>query len=186
MIRIIFFTFLFCLRAGFASASESLYLFDKMFTNQNGQPVTLGVGKGHPVMISMFYGNCRYVCPALIGSIQKMEASLEPKVREELRVVLISLDPARDTPEALNALARKRHIDTKRWSLLTSLESTIQEIAALLDIKYRRLPDGNFNHSTIFTLLDQKGAIQMQYEGAKPSPEIIEKLNSLAVWPKDN
>ena len=77
----------------------------------------------------------------------------------------MSLDPGRDTPDALLALARARHVDESRWRLLRAPEDTVREIAALLGIKYRRLPDGNFNHSSVITLLSPDGVIVARDEG---------------------
>lgn len=50
-------------------------------------------------------------------------------------------------------------MDESRWRLLRAPEETVRDIAALLGIKYRRLPDGSFNHSSVITLLDPDGAI---------------------------
>jgi protein SCO1/2 len=36
----------------------------------------------------------------------------------------------------------------------------VRTIAALLNIQYRQLPGGEFNHSTVITLLSPRGEIQ--------------------------
>jgi protein SCO1/2 len=56
-------------------------------------------------------------------------------------------------------------VDESRWRLLRAPEDTVREIAAVLGIKYRRLPDGNFNHSSIITLLDPDGVVIVRAEG---------------------
>ena len=38
----------------------------------------------------------------------------------------------------------------------------MRRLAAALNIQYRQLPDGEFNHSTVITLLDAQGRIQKQ------------------------
>jgi protein SCO1/2 len=127
--------------------------------DQRGRPVGLDVFRGHPVLISMFYATCPDACPLLIADVQRIERELTPRIRADLRIVLVSLDPERDTPDALRALARARHVDESRWRLLRAPEDTVREIAALLGVKYRRLPDGSFNHSSVITLLDPAGVI---------------------------
>jgi protein SCO1 len=102
-----------------------------------------------------------------------------PSVRADLRVVLVSLDPARDTPDALQAFARARHVDESRWRLLRAPDDTVREIAAVLGQKYRRLSDGSFNHSSLITLLDASGVIVTRVEGiGKPHQEFLERLRA--------
>jgi protein SCO1/2 len=38
----------------------------------------------------------------------------------------------------------------------------VRKIAALLSIQYRRLPDGNFNHASVVTVLTPQGVIAAQ------------------------
>jgi len=138
---------------------DSMYALSASLVDQRGRPVGLDVFRGHPVLISMFYATCPDACPLLIADLQRIERELSPRVRADLRIVLVSLDPGRDTPDALLLLARARHVDESRWRLLRAPEDTVREIAALLGIKYRRLPDGNFNHSSVITLLSPDGVI---------------------------
>jgi len=138
---------------------DSIYALPASLVDQRGRPVGLEVFRGHPVLISMFYASCPDACPLLIADLQRIESELSPRIRADLRIVLVSLDPGRDIPDALLALARARHLDESRWRLLRAPEDTVREIAALLGIKYRRLPDGNFNHSSVITLLSPDGVI---------------------------
>jgi protein SCO1/2 len=69
-------------------------------------------------------------------------------------------DPDRDTVAALNALAISRHVDTARWSMARTDEASVRKIAALLNVQYRRLPNGDFNHSTVIGLLSPAGELQ--------------------------
>jgi protein SCO1 len=115
----------------------------------------------------------------LVAEIQRIETELPPSVRADVRVVLVSLDPARDTPDALQAFARARHIDESRWRLLRAPDDTVREIAAALGQKYRRLSDGSFNHSSLITLLDVSGSIVTRVEGiGKPHRELVERLRA--------
>jgi len=141
--------------------------------------VGLDLFRGNPVLISMFYATCPDACPLLIADLQRIERELPPRVKADLRIVLVSLDPERDTPDALRALAQTRHVDESRWRLLRAPEDTVREIAAVLGIKYRRLPDGSFNHSSVITLLDPTGAIVARDEAVGGPHEVL--LRSLRV-----
>jgi len=52
-----------------------------------------------------------------------------------------------------------RHIDLSRWALARTDAATTRRIAAVLNVQYRQLPNGDFNHSSIITVLSPKGEI---------------------------
>jgi len=127
----------------------------------------------------MLYASCREACPLLLADIKRIEMELPQQVRPNLRVVLVSLDPERDTPEILQALARAHRVDESRWRLVSGSDETVREIAAVLGIKYRRLPDGSFNHSSVITLLDRSGVIQSRVEGiGQPHADLLRRLRA--------
>ncbi|MCP9337881.1 SCO family protein [Stutzerimonas xanthomarina] len=51
----------------------------------------------------LFFGfiACPDVCPTTLSDMRRLLSQLPPAVRDQLQVVLITADPARDTPEAL-------------------------------------------------------------------------------------
>ena len=138
---------------------ESIYHLEASLTNQAGQTQHLDVHRGHPVLITMFYASCPAVCPMIVDTLRATERELTPAERANLRVLLVSIDPERDTAQALAELANSRRIDTSRWTLARADEATVRNIAALLNIQYRKLPSGEFNHSTVITLLSASGEI---------------------------
>ena len=138
---------------------DSVYLLRTVLTDQSGAPAALDRYRGHPVLISMFYGSCPNVCPLLISTIQRQERELDDAQRKNLRVLLVSLDPAVDTSAKLTEVAGLHHIDLQRWTLARTDDSAARKLAAVLNIQYRRLPDGTINHSTVITLLDPEGRI---------------------------
>ena len=154
---------LFSLSAAHASLpSSSLYNLEARLTDQSGAVRGLDVHRGRPVLVTMFYGSCPMACPLLIDTLRAIERSVPPQQRAELRVLMISIDPAHDTPAALQALAQQRRIDTSRWTLASTDEKSVRKIAALLNVQYRALPTGGYNHSSVVTLLDPAGEIVAQ------------------------
>jgi protein SCO1/2 len=141
---------------------DSLYHLDAQLTDQSGAVHALDDYRGRPVLITMFYGSCPMACPLLIDTLRAVERATPPRERENLRILMVTIDPARDTPAALLALAKQRRIDTTRWTLARTDEKNVRKIAATLNIQYRALPDGGYNHSSVVTLLDPAGDIVMQ------------------------
>lgn len=142
-----------------ADPPASVYQLDARLTDQSGRARGLDVYRGSPVLVTMFYGSCKATCPLIIDALRATEKSLAPEQRAQLRVLLISFDPARDTPAALERISKERRVDTSRWTLATADENTVRDIAALLDVQYRRLPDGEFSHSASISLLSPHGEI---------------------------
>lgn len=142
-----------------ADPANSIYHLDVALTGQNGQQLGLDAYRGHPVLITMFYASCPAVCPLIVDTLRATEHELTPEQRAHLRVLMISIDPERDTPEALRDLADTRHIDTSRWTLARTDAAGVRKIAALLNVQYRQLPNGDFNHSTVIALLSSQGEV---------------------------
>jgi len=139
--------------------TDSLYQLPAQLTTQQGIRTGLDVDRGHPTVISMFYGSCPAACPMLITAIQVYEAQLDEPSRDRLRVLMVSFDAARDTPPQLAQVAKLHRADPGRWTFANAADADARKIAALLGISYRRLPDGDYDHSLIITLLDGEGRV---------------------------
>ncbi|HYJ40521.1 MAG TPA: SCO family protein [Steroidobacteraceae bacterium] len=142
-----------------AAPGPSLYDLSERLSNQDGAPVGLDVHRGNKVLVSMFYSSCPATCPLIIDTLRAVERGLDSSQRSDLRVLMISFDPARDTAEALRELAKTRRIDTQRWTLARADDAAVRRIAAALEIQYRHLPDGQISHSNVITALGRDGKI---------------------------
>lgn len=142
-----------------ALPSNSIYNLQAVLVDQSGVSHGLDVYKGRPVLVTMFYGSCPAACPLLIDTLHVIERSLNDSQRSQLRVLMISIDPVRDTSPALLKLAGERRVDLSIWKLAHTDAATVRRIAATLNIQYRQLPNGDFNHSSLITLLSAEGEI---------------------------
>ncbi len=162
-----------------ARRGASVYQVDSVFVDDTGARTALDAGRGHPVIVTMFYASCTDACPLLIESIRRIEAAVPDSVRSDLRVLLVTFDPAHDTPAVMRALAEAHRVDRARWRFLAGSEDAVREVAAVLGIRYRRLSSGAFNHSSVITLLDRDGVAQARIDGiGQPTTSIVERLTS--------
>lgn len=160
-----------------AIPGDSIYQLAGAFRDQAGNPARLDVLRGHPVLMSMFYASCPDACPLLLAELQRIEAGLSPAVRAEVRVVLVSLDPERDTPAALRRLAESHGLDAARWRLLTGADDVVREVAAALGVKFRRLSNGTINHSSVIAVLDRRGVMRTRIDGITPGdPQLVGRV----------
>ena len=98
---------------------------------------------------------------------------------------MVTLDPERDTTQALSALARRYNLDRKRWKLVRPEPNNVREIAAVLGIKYRRLKSGNINHTAEITLLDENGVSMAKVNGTSAEySNLTDDIQKLAAMDK--
>jgi protein SCO1 len=137
---------------------SSVYQLKPPLTDQDGKAFDLSSLRGQPVLVSMFYSSCQMVCPMIFETIHQTAAALRPDERDRLRILMVTFDPARDSTAVLKRTAQA-HGCGERWSLVRTDEANSRKVAALLGVQYRRLTDGEFNHSSSVELLDSDGRI---------------------------
>jgi len=138
--------------------SNSVYQLQVLVEDQSGEITGLDRYKGHPVLVTMFYASCPHVCPMLISTIKLMESELSDDERANLRVLTISIDPESDTPGKLQETMERHSVDANRWSMVRPDPRDLRTIAGVFGVKYKQLPDGEFNHTTRIILLNREGA----------------------------
>jgi protein SCO1/2 len=152
---------------------DSLYRLEVALVDHRGNSVDLAVHRGHPTIVSMFYTSCPAACPLLIEDIRALEARLPEADRADLRVLLVSLDPAHDTPEAMARVIERRGVDGERWVLARPRPEDVRPVAAVLGISYRPTADGEMDHSSILTLVDVDGRVVARLEGVRQDPSTL-------------
>ena len=165
---------------------ESLYQLKLDLTDQTGEHAGLDVFRGQPVLISMIYASCPHVCPLTISTLQLAESELTQDQRSRLRVLLVSFDPENDTVEKLAELARRHKVDGLRWKLARADAGDVRKLAAVLGVRFRKLPDGSFNHSTVITLLNAGGVPVLNSNMlARADPALLSAIREL-LSPQEN
>lgn len=139
--------------------ADSIYQLALPLTDQTGRNFRLDERRGQPMLVSMFYTSCQFVCPMLIDALRDTEARLTDAERARLHVLMVSFDPAHDSVAVLKRAADQRHLDAAHWSLARTDARHVRKLAAVLGIQYRALPDGEFNHTTALILIDAEGRI---------------------------
>ena len=160
---------------------DSVYQLDAGLTDQGARPLRFRDLRGKPRLVTMIYTQCQYVCPLIVDSVKAVERELSAAERQRLGFVLISMDPKRDTPAALKEVMGTRHLDPAAWTLLRPDEAGLRGIAGVLDVRYRALADGEFNHTTALVLLDAEGRILARSEqiGGRADPELLAAVRAL-------
>lgn len=150
----------------------------------DGKAVRLRDYRGKVVVLWFIYAGCPDVCPLqseVIASIQK-QVNATP-MRELVQFIAITTDPARDTPEVLEAYGPARGLDPPNWVFLTSGADRPDDTRALAErygLKFTRTADDYLMHGVVTHLIDKSGVMRARYHGLKFKPtNFIVHVNAL-------
>lgn len=159
---------------------DSIYQLNAQLTGQDGQVQALAARRGRPQLVTMFYTSCTMVCPMIIDTVKLTRKAVDEDARDRLDVLAVSFDPERDNVAVLRKYADKRKLDLKHWTLARTDAQTVRQLAALLGLQYRQLPDGEFNHSSELLLLDADGRIAARTDViGKLDPKFVAAVRTL-------
>jgi cytochrome oxidase Cu insertion factor (SCO1/SenC/PrrC family) len=133
-----------------------------VLTDQFGGRTSLAGLNRERVLVSFAFGHCGTVCPTLVHDLLAARAR---RRHLTLPLVIVTLDPWRDTPERLPALAAQ-------WGLGASdriLSGTVVEVEQSLDAlgiaRRRNETTGDIDHVGTVLLLDERGHIVWRVDG---------------------
>lgn len=141
---------------------------DLTFKNENGEEVNLArdyVGK--TIVISTIFTSCPTptACPRITDDFADLANRLPADLADKVRFVLVSFDPANDTPEVLTIFGRKHGINFDRVDLLVSDVATTKrlmleelEIPIALDSQ----TGGFSNHALMVHVINKDGSIVVE------------------------
>ena len=158
---------------------NSVYQLASTWRDQTSRSLQLTELSGRVRIFAMVYTNCHTSCPLIIADLKRIEAAIPADKRDDVGIVLVSLDVTRDTPEALAAWAASLGLDPKHWTLLAGTNDSVRELAAAFDVRYERQKDGEVAHSNGLTVLDSRGNVAYQQPGPGPTAATILAVNSL-------
>ncbi len=150
--------------AAAAMPGDSLYQLPVHFETAAGEHLLLSQYRGQPIVVTMFYGTCKSVCPLLAQSINATAAALPAGMRDKVHFVMVTLDPARDSMAELSRFATQHKLASPQIEVVRTDDEGVRLLAAALGIRYRQLPDGNFNHTSLLTALDADGVPKARTE----------------------
>lgn len=146
---------------------------DFALRDQSGKSVSLQSLRGKTLLVDFVYTSCPGPCPVLTARHVALQRSLPAALRERTRFVSISLDPERDTPEALRAYAEARGADLAHWSFLTGPPGEVAEVVRSFGVGTLRKPDGEVEHLVVTFLVDPQGRIAERYIGLEHDAETL-------------
>ena len=141
-------------------------------TSQTGSSISLSDFRGKYVLLYFGFTNCTSECPLTMGYLKQMHDKLG-SLADQTQVILISTDPARDTPEALGAFLG--HFDPSFIGLTSSPEN-LQKVWAAYGVT---VLDNGETHSSYLYLIDTQGNLYATYPLLQNSDDITADIKNL-------
>jgi protein SCO1/2 len=156
-----------------SSAPFSFYALPYTFTDDQARTVRLSEWRGKPMILTMEYSNCRFMCTTTFSKLKAIQAAADQQ-KLQIDFMIVSLDPKNDTPRAWQQYRVSREVDRGNWHLLTGSEATTKEFAALIGIKYWYY-DEHILHDFKIVRLNANGGIEKEITDYGEEPEYLLK-----------
>jgi protein SCO1/2 len=150
-------------------------------TAHTGERVHLQDFRDQVVLVYFGYTFCPDICPATLAELSRAVEKLNPKDREQVQVLMITVDPDRDSPEVLAEYLA--HFD----SSFLGLTGTLEQLAAAAEsfgIFYQKR-EGTaatgylIDHTATVAAVDKGGYLRLMYPFNTPGKDIEADLRRL-------
>lgn len=148
------------------------------YTLQNtaGANVSSEDARGKLNLYTFAYSECRQECAGIYASLRALDEALAGReaLSPPLRVITLSIDPARDTPEKLAQAGLPFTPRALDWVWLTGSETWMKSVAGSgFEVLYRAREDGSIFFAPRYVLVDGEGMVRAIYEGAELDTDVF-------------
>ncbi len=160
-----------------------------LFNQDSAKVVYPEVIHNKVALIGFIYTHCPDICPMTTHNMMLAEERLSPDELKNIKFILISFDPERDTPAVLTKYASVRNMDMNDWELLTGSRDNIDSLMKAYKVK--AFPDDTtysdngepqyfMIHTDRISLVDRDGNLRKNYRGSSADPaEMTNDIKSL-------
>jgi len=149
-------------------------------TDDNGKAVSAADYRGKVLLLYFGYTHCPDVCPLTLAQLHVTLQKLG-KPGDGVRILFVSVDPARDTPAVLHAYV---NAFDKRAVGLTGSPRAIEALSKRYRSAFTREPsgkDGNYEvtHSSAIYVFDRDGRARVLSTPGTPQDDLVHDLQLL-------
>jgi cytochrome oxidase Cu insertion factor (SCO1/SenC/PrrC family) len=131
-----------------------------VLTDQHGRHTSIAPIR--PSLLTFAFGHCVTVCPTIVHDVMAARADAN---RADVPLLIISLDPWRDTPERLPSLAAGWKLGPDDRVLSGRVEEVEQALNAIGIVRRRDETTGDIDHTGTVMMLDHRGYIRWRLDG---------------------
>lgn len=133
-----------------------------VLVDQLGASTSLADLRGQAFLLTFAFGHCSNVCPAVVAGLREARVAAS---RPNVPLVVLTLDPWRDTPDRLAMMSQ-------HWGLAPQdrvLSGGITEVEHVLDVlgigRKRDEATGDIVHGTTTMIVNERGRIILRIDG---------------------
>jgi protein SCO1/2 len=137
---------------------------DFSLVDQHGEIVSLGRLKGRAVALTFVFAHCQTLCPLVVETLKDAVQTAGP-----VSVLLVTLDPWRDTPSALPGIASQWRVPDGFHVLSSHRVEDVRRVSERYGVTFTRDErTGDIVHPGLVFLIDADG--RLAYTFSNPSP----------------
>jgi protein SCO1/2 len=139
---------------------------DFTLTTQDGSKLSSSDLKGNVLLVSFIFTTCNGTCPATTHRMSQIQEELKNRnllKDSRVRLLSISLDPARDTPEVLSGYMKLYDADPACWTFLTGPPDQVAGVVKSWGMWAKPAANGQLDHPSRIFLLDSQYRIREIY-----------------------
>lgn len=150
-------------------------------TRGNGEGFRLSQLRGNIVLLFFGYTSCPDVCPTTMAEIKSALEKIGEENASQVKVVFVTVDPARDTPERVQEYVN--HFNSE-FIGLSGTEAELQKTWNGYGV-FRQIVEGTsaagylVDHTARVTLIDPDGNLRVSYGFETPVDDIVHDLKLL-------
>lgn len=153
---------------------------DFTLTTTGGEKVSLRDFAGKVILIYFGYTFCPDICPTTMADLARVQAEVDPD-GSDVQVVMITVDPARDTPQVAGDYAASFH------PTFIGMSGTPEEIAAVAEDYgvFYQAQEGTsatgylVDHTARVFVVDKAGDLRVAYAFGTDRDDIVSDLRAL-------
>jgi len=157
---------------------------DLSLTNQNGKRFTFKDYRGKALAMTFIYRECPLpeFCIKMSKQFSEManQIATDPEAKDKVRLLSISFDPERDTPEKLKQyglgyLGKDAKDDLTVWNLAVGSDKEVRAVADFFGLKYETdaADKTQINHSLVTAVIAPDGKVTRLFTGGRWTPEDV-------------
>lgn len=160
--------------------ANNTFLFEQVrdigqfaLVDDENRPFTPASLRGRWSLLFFGYTFCPDICPTTLALLSQFYGQLKPEYAKDTQIVMVSVDPARDTPAKLH-----QYVDyfNTQFRGVTGEFMALQQFATSLNVPFRKVPGGGdhyaVEHSGNIVIIDPNG----HYIGFFRAPHDVGKL----------
>lgn len=153
-------------------AGGSLWRVSGTFVDEQDRRVSMtevAAWAGPGAVVAMDSSECRFICSTQWRKLMEVQATADRRGRQ-VRFVIISIDPANDTPAMWRQYRREKNLQRDNWRFLVGSRQATDQAAAAIGLRWWT-HDTHILHDFRLVRLDAQGQVVASMENFSVASE---------------